>query len=266
MTRCPYEANFQYRRSASRCERKYFRSWGGRSITIPAAARSLRLNFRSGVVVWVPSESVLKSTLSPRTRSVSGAPVKNVVRWSFPAGRERSGGRPQVTKGRLSISPTRCGNECQRVRRRAARSRPAGVRAADEASERFATSPRTGAAQTDGAKLWKRAWLPTARIAAERSRVRGIRTFLEVVARREAIHPSQELRLRHRRVVDADAAEVEPESIGQILHGAAGVVDVARPEREETVELEFGAAVLDPGAVREKRLVHVGHHHHPVCL
>src|SRR5439155_3293115 len=126
--------------------------------------------------------------------------------------------------------------------------------------------PRSPAPQTRGARPKRRTWHPKTRIASERTRARAIPTRLEVVAGREAIHAIQKLGLRHRSVIDPDAPVVEPQPIGEVLDRSTRIVDVARPERHETVELELAARVFNPGAVRKERPVDVRHEEHLVGL
>src|SRR5882762_1482705 len=234
---------------------KNFLSCGGGSITIPRERPFRMSNLPSGVVVREPRESVAKSIRRPSTRTVSGSPVKNAVRWRRPSFMASSGWRRPVTKGRLDASPTRCGNARQRAARRAASARASGVLPAAAAWGRVAERPRAGdAEQREGARTWIRTWLPRARTAAELTKVRGIRTFLEVVACREAVHPTQEFRLGNGGIVDPDASVDEPQPVGQVPHRSARIVDVARPERQEAIEFEFPSAVLDPRPVRQQGL------------
>src|SRR5438093_9798430 len=244
---------------------KNFRSCGGGSITIPSALPSLRSNFPSGVVVSGPRLSVAKSILSPRTRSVSGAPKNAPVRWSRPPFIARSGGRRPETKGRADASPTLCGKARHSSARRAARARAAGEPAL--APDTFeAGRPRSVAAQTRGARPDTRTWLPKTRTASERVRVRPIRTSLEVVACGEAVHALQKLRLGHPGVIESDALIVQAQPVGEILDRPARIVDVTDPERQEPVELELPAGVFDPGAVGKERPVHARRDEHTIKL
>src|SRR5262245_31356073 len=209
-------------------------------------------NRPSGVVVWAPVRSVSKSMRRPRTRTVSGAPLKALVRWGDPPIGAPSGARRPVIHGARRGAPRRSGSARRSSARRTAISWDvrsgdgAAARSPDRVGRVIRSAPRSAEARAAGAGPARRAKPTPAMTRVPRARPHERRTgglVLEAVSGREAVHAIEELGLGHVGEVEPEAPVADAKPVGHVLDGPDRVADVPDPKRDQPVEFVLRARV-----------------------